>query len=259
MPSFTSPSPKLPGGYRLLKLESVDSTNAEARRRSAAGEPGPLWVWSARQSAGRGRAGREWRSEPGNLFASLLITVACPMSVASQLALLAGLAAYDTIAKLLSEETREQLLLKWPNDVLLGGAKVAGMLLESANGPQEHRSTVVVGTGINLANHPEELAQPATSLAAHGAEVTPAAALETLAATTHAWLRRWEEGASFQVIRRAWLDRAGPTGRPLRVRLHNEEAEGLFAGLDSGGALRLLMSDGAERRVAAGDVFFGSR
>jgi BirA family biotin operon repressor/biotin-[acetyl-CoA-carboxylase] ligase len=150
-------------------------------------------------------------------------------------------------------------LLKWPNDVLLGGAKVAGMLLESANGPQEHRSTVVVGTGINLANHPEELAQPATSLAAHGAEVTPAAALETLAATTHAWLRRWEEGASFQVIRRAWLDRAGPTGRPLRVRLHNEEAEGLFAGLDSGGALRLLMSDGAERRVAAGDVFFGSR
>jgi BirA family biotin operon repressor/biotin-[acetyl-CoA-carboxylase] ligase len=103
MPSFTSPLPKLPGGYRLLKLESVDSTNAEARRRSAAGEPGPLWVWSARQSAGRGRAGREWRSEHGNLFASLLITVACPLGVASQLALLAGLAASDTIAPLVGE------------------------------------------------------------------------------------------------------------------------------------------------------------
>jgi len=259
MPSFTSPSPKLPGGYRLLKLESVDSTNAEARRRSAAGEPGPLWVWSARQSAGRGRAGREWRSEHGNLFASLLITVACPLGVASQLALLAGLAAYDTIAQLVGEEARAQLLLKWPNDVLLGGEKVAGMLLESANGPQENRSTVVIGTGINLANHPEELTQPATSLAAHGADLTTARAFEVLAATTDTWLSRWAEGASFQAIRRAWLDRAGPTGRLLRVRLHNEEAEGLFAGLDAAGALRLLMSDGAERRVAAGDVFFGSR
>ena len=259
MPSFTSPSPKLPSGYRLLKLETVDSTNAEARRRSAAGEPGPLWVWSSRQSAGRGRAGREWRSEHGNLFASLLITVACPLSVASQLALLAGLAAYDSIAKFLSEEAREQLLLKWPNDVLLGGEKVAGMLLESANGPQEHRSTVVIGTGINLAHHPEELPQPATSLAAHGATVTPAAALEALGAATDTWLSRWSEGASFQSIRRAWLDRAGPTGGLLRVRLHNEETEGLFAGLDSGGALRLLMSDGVERRVAAGDVFFASR
>jgi BirA family biotin operon repressor/biotin-[acetyl-CoA-carboxylase] ligase len=258
MPSFASSSPKLPSGYRLLRLETVDSTNSEARRRAEAGEPGPLWVWSERQSAGRGRAGREWHSEPGNLFASLLIGFDCPLSVASQLALLAGVAAYDTIAKLLDEEKRDQLLLKWPNDVLLDGAKVAGLLLESTNAPQAHRSTVVIGTGINLAHHPEELLQPATSLADHGAEVTPAAALEALAATTETWLRRWEEGASFQAIRRAWLDRAGPTGRPLRVRLQDEEAEGLFAGLDSGGALRLLMSDGAERRVAAGDVFFGS-
>jgi BirA family biotin operon repressor/biotin-[acetyl-CoA-carboxylase] ligase len=259
MPSFPSSSPKLPSGYRLLRLEAVDSTNAEARRRAAAGEPGPLWVWSARQSAGRGRAGREWRSEHGNLFASLLIGLSCPLSVAGQLALLAGLVAYDTISKLVDEETRGQLLLKWPNDVLLGGAKVAGMLLESANGEGDKRSVVVIGTGINLAHHPEGLPQPATSLAAHGATPSPGAVLETLAATTDVWLRRWQEGAAFQSIRRAWLDRAGPTGRLLRVRLHNEEAEGLFAGLDSGGALRLLMSDGAERRVAAGDVFFGSR
>jgi BirA family biotin operon repressor/biotin-[acetyl-CoA-carboxylase] ligase len=259
MRSFTSPSPKLPCGYRLLRLESVDSTNAEARRRAEAGEPGPLWVWSTRQSAGRGRGGREWRSEPGNLFASLLIGVSCPLNVASQLALLAGLAAYDAIAKLLSEEARQDLLLKWPNDVLLGGGKVAGILLENANGPEQHRSTVVIGTGINLVTYPEEVAQPATSLAAHGADVTAAAALEALAASTEAWLERWEEGASFQAIRRAWLDRAGPTGRPLRVRLHDEEAEGVFAGLDARGALRLLMSDGAERRVAAGDVFFGGQ
>lgn len=258
MPSLSSFSPKLPSGYRLLKLEAVDSTNAEAMRRARAGEPGPLWIWSARQSAGRGRAGREWHSKAGNLFASLLISCACPLRTASQLALVAGVAAYDTAAKLLGN-TETELLLKWPNDILLGGGKVAGMLLESAREPDRGSCVVVVGTGINLANHPDGLSQPATSLAAHGRDVTPAAALETLASFTDHWVTRWGEGFSFGAIRRAWLDRAGPTGRKLRVRLGNdEETEGLFAGLDAAGALRLLMSDGAERRVAAGDVFFAN-
>jgi BirA family biotin operon repressor/biotin-[acetyl-CoA-carboxylase] ligase len=259
MPSFSSPSPKLPSGYRLLRLETVDSTNAEARRRAEAGEPGPLWIWSARQSASRGRNGRHWQSQHGNLFASLLIGLACPLRTASQLALLAGVAAYDMAAKLLPDEVRSELLLKWPNDVLLKGSKVAGMLLESASEPAPNRCNVVIGTGINLSTHPEDMPQPATNLAAHGGAASPAAALETLAAVTDAWLTRWGEGVSFPAVRRAWLDRAGPTGRPLRVRLQDqEEAEGIFAGLDSGGALRLLMSDGAECRVATGDVFFAN-
>jgi BirA family transcriptional regulator, biotin operon repressor / biotin---[acetyl-CoA-carboxylase] ligase len=257
-PFFASSSPKVPAGYRLLRLETVDSTNAEARRRGEAGEPGPLWIWSLRQSAGRGRNGRQWQSQHGNLFASLLIGLTCPLRTASQLALLAGVVAYDTAAKLLPEEVHSELLLKWPNDVLLKGSKVAGMLLESASEPAPNRCKVVIGTGINLATIPPDLEQPATSLAAHGGAATPAAAFETLAAVTDAWLMRWDEGVSFQTVRRAWLDRAGPTGRPLRVRLHGEEAEGTFAGLDSGGALRLLMSDGAERRIAAGDVFFAN-
>ena len=139
-----------------------------------------------------------------------------------QLALLAGVAAYDTAAKLLPEEARSELLLKWPNDVLLKGGKVAGMLLESASETAPNRCKVVIGTGINLATYPADLPQPATSLAAHGGAATPAAAFETLAAVTDAWLTRWGEGVSFQTVRRAWLDRAGPTGRPLRVRLHGE-------------------------------------
>jgi BirA family transcriptional regulator, biotin operon repressor / biotin---[acetyl-CoA-carboxylase] ligase len=259
MPSSTSPSPKLPSGYRLLRLETVDSTNAEARRRAEAGEPGPLWLWSARQSAGRGRNGRQWQSKNGNLFASLLIGLACPLRTAGQLALLAGVAAYDTVDKLLPDDARSELLLKWPNDVLIRGAKVAGMLLENATETDPNRCKVVIGTGINLSTHPEGLPQLATNLAAHGGSVTPAMAFETLAAITDAWLTRWGTGVSFPTVRRAWLDRAGPTGRPLRVCLQDqEEAEGLFAGLDSGGALRLLMSNGAERRVAAGDVFFAT-
>jgi BirA family biotin operon repressor/biotin-[acetyl-CoA-carboxylase] ligase len=258
MPPFASSSPKVPSGYRLLRLETVDSTNAEARRRADAGEPGPLWIWSARQSAGRGRNGRQWQSQHGNLFASLLIGLSCPLRTAGQVALLAGVVAYDAVAKLLPEEVRSELLLKWPNDVLLKGGKVAGTLLESASEPAPNRCKLVIGTGINLASYPPDLEQPATSLAAHRGATTPAAAFETLAGATDAWLTRWGEGVAFQTVRRAWLDRAGPTGRPLHVRLQGKEAEGTFAGLDSGGALRLLMSDGAERRITAGDVFFAT-
>jgi len=259
MSYISSPSPKLPSGHRLLKRETVDSTNAEARRRALAGEPGPLWIWSARQSQGRGRGGREWVSQPGNLFASLLIGLNCPLRVASQLALVAGIVAFDTIAKLIAYEGRSEVLLKWPNDVLLAGEKVAGMLLENVGGANDNRSVVVIGTGINLASHPENLPQPAVSLATYGMTVTPADALEALAASTVEWLDRWGEGACFPTIRRAWLDRAGPTGRPLTVRVGSQEAEGVYGGLDADGALRLLMPGGGEYRVTAGDVFFSRR
>jgi BirA family biotin operon repressor/biotin-[acetyl-CoA-carboxylase] ligase len=256
MSFISSPSPKLPSGYRLQRMETVDSTNAEARRRALAGEPGPLWIWSARQSQGRGRGGREWVSQHGNLFASLLIRVNCPLRVAGQLALLAGIITFDTIAKLIAYEGRSEILLKWPNDILLAGEKVAGMLLENVGSANESRSVVVIGTGINLASHPENLPQPAVSLATYGMTVPPADALETLAATTNEWLGRWGEGSCFPTIRRAWLDRAGPTGRPLTVRVGSQEVEGVYGGLDSDGALRLLMPDGGEYRVTAGDVFF---
>ncbi|MET0347524.1 MAG: biotin--[acetyl-CoA-carboxylase] ligase [Methyloceanibacter sp.] len=255
MISFTSSSPKLPSGYRLLRMETVDSTNAEARRRAKAGEPGPLWIWSARQSQGRGRGGREWISRPGNLFASLLIGVNAPQRVAGQIALLAGVIAYDTIAKLIAYEGRSELLLKWPNDILLAGEKLAGVLLENVGSTVENRSVVVIGTGINLASHPEDLPQPAISLGAYDIMVTPAEALEVLAATTHEWLARWGEGSCFPTIRRAWLDRAGPAGRPLRVKVEGEETEGVYGGLDADGALRLMTPEG-EYRIAAGDVFF---
>ncbi|MGH6864799.1 MAG: biotin--[acetyl-CoA-carboxylase] ligase [Methyloceanibacter sp.] len=256
MSYFSSSTPKLPSGYRLLRMETVDSTNAEARRRALAGEPGPLWIWSLRQSQGRGRGGREWVSLYGNLFASLLIRLNCPLQVAGQLALLAGVITHDTIAKLIVYEGRSELLLKWPNDVLLSEEKVAGMLLENVGNPTGGGSVVVIGTGVNLASHPEDTPQPAVSLAAYGLTVTPAQALEVLASTTQEWLQRWGEGSCFPTVRRAWLDRAGPAGRALRVRIRGEEAEGRYAGLDADGALRFLADDGTEHRIMAGDVFF---
>lgn len=248
----------MPAGYRLVRLDNVDSTNSEARRRADMGEPGPLWVWSARQSKGRGRAGREWTSQFGNLFASLLIRLNCPLHTASELALVAGIIAYETVAKLIAYEGRAELLLKWPNDVLLAEEKVAGMLLENVGTPNNQGSVVVIGTGINLAKHPENLSQPAVSLDAYGLSVSPGDALEVLAQTTHEWLQRWGEGTRFPTIRRAWLDRAGLVGRPLVVRMNGVEIEGAYAGLDPDGALRLKTAEG-EQFVTAGDVFFAER
>jgi len=248
----------MPAGYRLVRLDTVDSTNSEARRRAEMGEPGPLWIWSARQSKGRGRSGRGWTSQFGNLFASLLIRLNCPIQNASELALVAGIVTYETVAKLIAYEGRAELLLKWPNDVLLAEEKVAGMLLENVGTPNNQGSVVVIGTGINLANHPENLPQPAISLDAYGLSISPSDALEVLAQTTHEWLQRWGEGATFPTIRRAWLERAGPAGRPLVVRTNGTEIGGAYAGLDPEGALRLQTADG-ERLITAGDVFFADR
>lgn len=245
----------MPSGYRLIRLDTIDSTNDEARRRANMGEPGPIWIWSARQSKGRGRGGRVWTSKVGNLFASLLIRFDCPLHIASQLALVAGIITYETVSKLISYEGRSKLLLKWPNDVLLDEEKVAGMLLENLGKPDGTGTTVVIGIGLNLASHPENLPQPAISLDAYGLTVTPGEALEVLAATAHEWLQRWNQGASFPTIRREWLDRAGPLGRPLRVSINETDVEGTYAGLDQDGALKLKTKDGTYA-ITAGDVFF---
>ena len=217
MPPFASSLPKVPSGYRLLRLETVDSTNAEARRRAEGGEPGPLWIWSLRQSAGRGRYGRQWQSQHGNLFASLLIGLGCSLRTAGQLALLAGVVTYDTAAKLLPDEARSELLLKWPNDVLLKGGKVAGMLIEGASEAAPNRSKVVIGTGINLASYPPELEQPATSLAAHGGSATPAAAFET-ACRRHRCLALPLGGGGGVPNDPARLARPGGANRPSLAR-----------------------------------------
>lgn len=254
--------PTLPKGYRLLRLDTTDSTNAEALRRAAAGEDGPLWIWSARQSRGRGRSGRDWQSQTGNLFASLLISPRCPLATAVQLGLVAGLAGHQAIASLIAEAGKPDLLttlkLKWPNDVFLGGAKLAGILVENAANSDETRSTVVIGTGINLAHYPETLPKPATSLASHGVDVAPGDALRALGEATDRCLRKWSDGAGFQEIRKAWMDRASVPGEKISVQLPNERLEGSFEGIDATGALRLKTSDGTERRITAGDVFFSS-
>ena len=243
----------LPENYRLQFHHELDSTNAEGLRLIAAGEPEKLWIWALCQSGGRGRHGRTWQSLEGNLFASLLLRPQCDARTASQLGFVGAVAVFDAIA-VLAADHEVDIKLKWPNDLLLNGKKAAGLLLESTSG-SNGRLSVVMGVGINLAAHPQDVPFPATDLACHGAETTPPEALQQLARTTAQWLSVWNEGHGFEPVRAAWDERSLPKGTALQVRLADERLNGSYRGLDENGGLILAQADGSERRITTGDVF----
>jgi BirA family biotin operon repressor/biotin-[acetyl-CoA-carboxylase] ligase len=235
----------------FLELDSVDSTNEEARRRALAGERGPLWITAKSQTAGRGRRGNAWQTLGGNLAATLLLSPDKPAGECAQLAFVAALAACDMLA---SYAPMARFTLKWPNDVLAEERKIAGILLESESGTGGKAAWLVIGFGINLAAYPGDL--PAISLAGLG--VTPPAcqeAVRRLADAFQKWYERWRlEG--FGPVREAWLARAAGLGSRLRVRLPREEFDGVFLGIDEAGALLLTRPNGSTRTILAGEVFF---
>lgn len=238
----------------VIHLSETDSTNAEALRRAFAGERGPLWIVTDRQTAGRGRSGRRWASQSGNLLASLLITLEQGTGVAYQLSLVAGVAVYDAVRPLLAETEARGLRLKWPNDLLLGRAKLAGILVESATHPGSPALSAVIGIGINLASHPEDLGRLATHLAAHGVQATPQEMQDKLGSMLAEWLLTWNSGAGFDRVRSAWLARGGPLGEPLVVNTGGGPVEGRFQGLAEDGALLIADAEGGIRRIGYGDV-----
>ncbi|HXP29939.1 MAG TPA: biotin--[acetyl-CoA-carboxylase] ligase [Stellaceae bacterium] len=244
--------PALEPFFRLLKFDQVGSTNGEAKRLAAAGAPEGTLVWAREQSAGRGRRGRAWASPAGNLYLSLVLRPDCAPRAAAQLGFAAAVAVGETCARFLPQAA--ELRYKWPNDVLLDGRKLAGILLESQSAGEARLAWLVLGIGINLASHPEATQYPATSLAAAGAVVTPETMIAVLAERLLAWYERWRGAEGFAAVRRAWLLRAHGLGSEIRVRLAQSELAGRFAGLDGDGGLLL---DGAEgrRRIAAGEIF----
>jgi BirA family transcriptional regulator, biotin operon repressor / biotin---[acetyl-CoA-carboxylase] ligase len=244
---------------RLVHLPETDSTNAEAMRRTLAGEASPLWVLADRQTAGRGRAGRAWTSQPGNLFASLLVSTSCPPALAGQLSLVAGVAVIDAIRRAAGQVPPAGLRLKWPNDILVGTAKTGGVLVESTTRSSGTERLAIIGIGLNLVSAPDDLSRAATFLSAHGLSLSPTQALCFLAETMDGWLKTWNDAQGFAHVRRAWLDRAGPIGEPLTVHAAQGIAAGRFAGLDEVGALLVAGSDGTERRFNYGDVMIGER
>jgi BirA family transcriptional regulator, biotin operon repressor / biotin---[acetyl-CoA-carboxylase] ligase len=239
--------------FRSLILEDTSSTNSEAFARAYAGETGPLWIMARRQSQGRGRSGRQWASEPGNLYASLLQTLVCRHSIVHQLSLLAGVAVVEAIAAVAGAPIAG-LRLKWPNDVLIGEAKCAGILPESQIGAGGSEAVVVIGIGINLVTHPSQLGRAATHLAAHGVNVQPETMLGFLAAAVERWVEAWDLGAGFARVRAAWLGWAGEVGESLSVHTGREHIAGIFLGLDDGGALLMRDGEGRSRRLTFGDV-----
>lgn len=246
----------LPHGYRLAQFDQLDSTMNEAARRAQAAEAGNLWVWAQTQEQGRGRSGRVWTSEPGNLFASLFLRPDCPIGTALQLSLLAGIATHDAVIELAGDtKLAGELALKWPNDLLCGGKKIAGILLESFELTASGGLAVIIGIGLNLKSNPSETLHPAGNLAALGLEVETDRTLEVLASSCARWIGRWEEGVGFAEIREAWSERSIALDAPLRLRLDGEELNGVYAGIDKDGALLLRDNSGQERRISAGDVF----
>ena len=244
--------PEMPGACRLHGFSSLDSTNAEALRRMAVGraQPGDVFV-AATQSAGRGRAGRNWHSAPGNLHASVVMPVPAGRH-AGQLALVTGVAVREALAALAPGPV---FTLKWPNDVLCRGRKVAGILIEAGEGG------CVAGIGVNLAAAPPGAAVrlPATSVSGEGGgRVSPERMLDRLYPVLVSWHRRWATDG-FELVRTAWEAHGLRRGEALSATTAAGAVDGRFDGLDGDGALTLIDAAGARRVIAAGDVAVARR
>jgi BirA family biotin operon repressor/biotin-[acetyl-CoA-carboxylase] ligase len=238
------------GDVRIAHLDVVDSTNAQALRLARAGERGPLWIVAKEQSMGRGRRGSAWVSPAGNLHTTLMLTDPAPAAAAPQLGFVAGLALHDAAVAAVPA-LAPRLALKWPNDLLCAGRKIAGILIEGEGDPV----TVAVGIGVNCRRHPDATEFPATDLAAEGADVGAAALFDHLAVAMQARLTQWSRGAGFAGVRAAWLARALGLGQPIRVRLSGRETTGCFETIDDSGRLMLRAGSGGLEAIAAGEVF----
>ena len=245
--------PGLPAFFRLVQHQRIDSTNEAAKTLAAAGAPEGTVVWALEQLAGKGRRGRSFHSPPGNLYVTFLLRPECPPATGAQVTFVAAIAAAETVAALVPPARRVEL--KWPNDLLVDGRKVAGILLEASAEPAR-LGWLVVGIGINLRHSPPELGAVATNLRDAGAGDIPVeAALERLAARFLHWYQRWQSDG-FAPVRERWLALARGLGEAIEVRLDDRAIRGRFADLDDNGALVLELPLGGRQLVNAGDVFF---
>ncbi|WP_243445780.1 biotin--[acetyl-CoA-carboxylase] ligase [Polymorphobacter arshaanensis] len=228
----------------LVEFDEIGSTNDWLATQDGAADG--LWVRATRQSGGRGRRGRAWSSLEGNLFISVLTRPQAGEGPSQQLSFVAAVALDRALQQWVPSA---HLALKWPNDLLLIGIKVSGILLEGSDG------ATIIGFGVNLVAHPADTERPATSLLAQGYAAPSAhdlaiALMEAFDATRTAW-----RDYGFDSIRNAWLARAAGLGAPLVARLGSETLTGTFDGLDTDGALRLRFDDGSSRAIHAGEVF----
>ena len=236
-----------PAGYDRLILDQTDSTNEEARRRAPAATP--LWIAARKQTAGRGRMGRDWASPRGNLSATLLIGRDEAPGELAKLSFHASLAVADLLTHF---APGAEIALKWPNDALLNGGKAAGILLENFGPGGGHKANLAVGIGINLTNHPDpaESRWPPTSLVV---ETGRAPGIEEALLVLADRLDHWLGIGDFATIRAAWLARAIHLGQRIEARMPDRTLTGIFEDVDAEGALVLRTSAGLQR-IAAADI-----
>lgn len=232
-------------------LASVDSTNAEAFRQ-APSLTGPLWILAAEQTAGRGRRARPWASPPGNFHGTLAMRVAEPPAQLALRSFVAALALRDAFVALTG--LPESFQLKWPNDVLLNGGKVAGILLEASG------DILAIGIGVNLiAAPPPETVEPGAVLPVGllqetGLRITPEGFLNALAPAWQAREAAFVQGG-FAALRPDWLAHAARLGTRIAARTGTDTREGIFETVDATGNL-ILRTAGTTLAIPAAEVFF---
>jgi BirA family biotin operon repressor/biotin-[acetyl-CoA-carboxylase] ligase len=250
-PDFAA-TPTLPPEFRLLEYDRLGSSNDEAKRLARGGAEHGTVVWARSQDAGHGRRGRAWVSPQGSLAVSFIFRPDCRPSVAAQLGFVAALGLGEALAPHLPAAA--SLRYKWPNDVLIDGRKLSGILLESETGSAGTLSWIVIGIGVNVVDFPGDTETPATSLRDAGCVgIDAGTLLGLLAPSLQSWCETWRRDG-FAAVRAAWLRRAAALGEAITVRLPHETLAGRFAGLDEAGSL-ILEGAGGLRRIAAGDIF----
>lgn len=246
----------LPARFRHTELDSVPSTNKIALEAALSGDPGNLWITATEQTEGRGRRGRAWVSERGNLYASLLLINPAEMKELAHLPLVVATAVHRAVCDVMPPNERAGITIKWPNDVLWGNDKICGILLENSISAKGDRA-VVIGIGINCGTHPDQTdGLGATHLSRGGFSIDPKALFERLANHMAERLDIWDQGRGLALIREDWMGRARGIGKPIVARLPGEELHGTFERLDEEGGLVLLMDNGQRRVIYAGDVFW---
>ena len=241
-------------GFTLEHHQTIASTNDRALDYLREAGASHHFVVADEQTGGRGRLGRQWVSKRGNLYSSLALIDPAPHAQAFQLGFVAAIAVYDTLIAvgLLTED----ITLKWPNDVLVDGKKISGILIEGISLAQGHQG-VVVGCGINIAHHPADTLYPVTDLASLGVIISPLEVFLQFTIAFREGLALYQKGDGFEAVRSRWLSLAHRKGSPIVVKDRNAEQRGLFSGLDADG--RLLLDQGGHIvSVIAGDILIGS-
>ncbi len=267
MPGFWLGPKAAARGYRLAGFDTVGSTSSEAANAARAGDVGDVWFAALQQTAGRGRRGRPWQTPFGNLAASLLVVPDAEPGLTATLGFVAGVALNDALRTALPEATlrtgidgadgrNARIALKWPNDVLADGEKLAGILLEAHARP-DSRMAIVIGFGVNVVAAPEGLPYPATSLADLGADLK---AEPLFAALSDSWVdavQIWDNGRGVAEILSLWRAAAAGIGTEVAVSRDGEVVRGIFETIDDSGRLIVRANDNSRVTITAGDVHFG--